>query len=138
MVDETGRRRPTGEGRRPRAVLVRLTDSEYTQLRVRAARAGVSSLPRFLLESATADSTGMTSTERRELLRQLSEVMVALAKVGANLNQLAHHANTGGLVGEHALATFKEARHVARRISDIFDDVARLTAPFDAGNGGTP
>lgn len=130
----TGRRRASSNGRRARSVLVRLSDDELARLRIQAAEAGFTSLPHFLLDAAQSRATGESLVHRQQMLAVLATAMRDLAKVGGNLNQIAHHANTGGVVGDDARATFREARECARRMAAAFDRIASSTRAYN-GSG---
>jgi hypothetical protein len=79
---------------RKRILTIRLSDEEYAAIDQAAERAGlvVGSYARSVLLGAPAPrQVRRPPVERRELVRLLGE----LGKVGSNLNQLAHMANTG-------------------------------------------
>lgn len=94
-----------------------MTDEEHAELSARAAAAGVS-LPRFLIESATAGE-GRTAPERRAVYATLLAARRTLAGAANNLNQLARwsniegreHPDTEGVIGavEAAAARFGDA-----------------------------
>ena len=92
---------------------VRLTDDERATIASDADRSGLmlgSYVRLTLLGAPTPRQIRRPPIERRELARLLGE----LGHVGANLNQLAHHANTGMPVErgdiERALASLSEMR----------------------------
>jgi hypothetical protein len=120
----TGTRRARStEGRKPRSILVRVTDDEHAVLSVLATDAGVS-IPRLLVEAAHASRAGgPTVTEHREHLYELVAIRRLLANVANNVNQIARSANSGALVDvqDEALAVFAVVRRVADRIAAAVD-----------------
>ena len=125
------RRRPQPEGgRREHAVLVKLSAEERHVLNVQAAAAGYDSIPHFLLDAADAAHTGVALRDRQELLTALTGALRDLARVGGNLNQIAHHANVGGRVELDAQRTFSEVRQTVRQMSATFDGIASRLRPY--------
>jgi len=83
--------------RRICAVGVRLTPSERAALQAAAAARGVS--PAELLRGAFMGSTALSPTPASATVSVLDpSTIVALNRVGANLNQLARRANAGDLL----------------------------------------
>jgi hypothetical protein len=81
-----------------------LTVDERAKIETAAERAGLTAasyVRRTLLGAATPRQVRRPPIERRELGRLLGE----LGKVGSNLNQLAHHANSGMPSDRGALLT---------------------------------
>src|ERR1044072_3603496 len=88
------RRRANAPGGRPHQHMVRVTDLEEAQLRLRADAENVT-IPRLLIERALADG-GEPPSERRDALVELFRVRRQLAGLATNVNQIAHAVNTDG------------------------------------------
>lgn len=117
------------EGGRPVRLNLRLSDTEYSALRVSAAAMNIT-VPRYLKESALALSQGETATERAELLKQLFVFQKHLSAIGNNINQIARGVNIDGLVRSELNSSLTELRST---LHDIDSAVSSLTL-----DGGLP
>jgi hypothetical protein len=82
-------------------------------------------VPRLLVEAATAERAGETATDRRELLTELFGVHRALGAVGNNLNQLTRAANATGDLAVELEHTLAAVRRQLMRLDDTLDGLAR-------------
>ncbi len=83
-----------GQRKRSRSVKFRLTPEEYDLLRHRMEQTGIQNCNEYLRRAA------LTGEIRVINLEGLYDVMIALSRIGNNLNQLARNANTYGDPGE--------------------------------------
>lgn len=124
----TRRRRENAPGGRRHRHSVLVTPEEEGVL-VRLAEAQGVTVPRLLVEAATAERVGETATDRRELLTELFGVYRALGAVGNNLNQLTRAANaTGDLppeINERLVHTLTAVRRQLDRLDDTLDGFAQ-------------
>lgn len=115
-------RRENVPGGRTHRHEVTVTPAEEGLLVRLAAEQGVT-IPRLLIEAATAEKPGETATDRRELLAQLFGVHRALGAIGNNLNQLTRAANATGDVTEEVVHTLAAVRRHLDRLDDVLDGV---------------
>ena len=105
-----------------------LVTPEEEGVLVRLAKEQGVTVPRLLVESATARPVGETATDRRELLTELFGVHRALGAVGNNLNQLTRAANATGdvppEVGLELRHTLAAVRRQLTRLDDTLDGLA--------------
>ena len=94
-----GRRRANAAGRTVRRV-VKLTPDEDAELERRADAAGVT-VARLLVESATGSAP---TPDRRVIVSELMGLRRQVQGIGTNVNQLAHAANAGVVLGRDELA----------------------------------
>jgi hypothetical protein len=120
-----GRRRRANApgGARGYAHKVKVTAAEEAVLARLAAEAGVS-VPRLLVEAATAPAPGVSATERREAIVELFTVSRVLAGVATNLNQLARQANATGEFPGQAAVVRERIRELVPRISRAVEDLS--------------
>lgn len=110
--------------KRPNPFAIRLSDAERTDLHNRADRAGVSVAALF--KAAVFDQPLSRQTRRAPVDKQeLSRLMSAIGKIGSNVNQLAHQANTG---------SWPEAR----ALNDACDDIQWMRDTVMRALGITP
>lgn len=74
-------------------LVVFVTDEEKLQIALRAKRARMS-MSHYLIQCALRNHNGVTFAELEAFLDELKEFRNQVIKVGTNLNQVAHHANT--------------------------------------------
>jgi len=117
------RRRANVAGGRQVAHKVKVTPEEEAVLVRLAAQAGVS-VPRLLVEAATAPTIGETTSVRREAMVELFSLNRVLSGVAGNLNQLARMGNATGEFPEQALAMRERIRVLIPRIERAVDDLA--------------
>lgn len=136
------RRRANTPGGRRVAHQVKVTVAEEAVL-VRLAEAAGVSVPRLLVEAATASDTGVTSTQRREAVVELMTVSRVLAGVAGNLNQLARAVNAGAEFPPAAVAVREKIRELIPRIARACEDLSDpgnqaplRPSPGRAGAGG--
>lgn len=89
----------------------------------RAALAQDVTIPRYLVERATAQETGETATARREQLADLFRLHRSLASVGNNLNQIARATNAEGFVPVELRDELRHTIAVVRRTAEQIDEV---------------
>jgi hypothetical protein len=116
------RRRANAPGGRPHQHMVRVTDLEEAQLRLRADAENVT-IPRLLIERALADG-GETPSDRRDALVELFRVRRQLAGVATNFNQIAHAVNTDGRMPIGSAATFTRIEDVVEKIDAAIEALA--------------
>lgn len=116
------RRRANAPGGRPHQHMVRVTDMEEAQLRLRADAENVT-IPRLLVERALADG-GETPTARREALVELFRVRRQLAGLATNVNQIAHAVNTDGRMPVGSAAALARIEEVVEKIDAAIEDLA--------------
>ena len=116
-----GRRRQNVKGGRTIRHEVWVSPEEEGVL-YRAALAQDVTIPRYLVERATAPETGETATARREQLADLFRLHRSLASVGNNLNQIARATNAVELRDElrHTIAA---VRRTAEQIDEVVDQL---------------
>ncbi len=121
---------------------VKVTGAEEAVL-VRLAEAAGVSVPRLLVEAATAaefGSGGVTATQRREAVVELLTVSRVLAGVAGNLNQLARAVNAGAEFPPQAVAVREKIRErIARACAGLSDPGNRAPLrppPGRPGGGG--
>ncbi len=120
------RRRANTPGGRRVAHQVKVTGAEEAVLVRLAGAAGVS-VPRLLVEAATAaefGSGGVTATQRREAVVELLTVSRVLAGVAGNLNQLARSVNAGAEFPPQAVAVREKIRELIPRIARACADLS--------------
>ncbi len=134
------RRRANTPGGRRFAHQVKVTEAEEAVL-VRLAEAAGVSVPRLLVEAATATETGVTSTERRAAIVELMTVSRVLAGVAGNLNQLARSVNAGAEFPPAAVVVRERIRalipRVQRACGDLSDPGNRAPLPPPPGRPGS-
>lgn len=113
------RRENVPGGRRHRHEVSVTPEEEGLLLRLAGAQ-GVT-IPRLLIESATAQRPGETATDRRELLAELFGVHRALGAIGNNVNQLARVANATGEIAEELGHTLTAVRRQLDRLDELMD-----------------
>lgn len=118
------RRRENVRGGRPHRHTVLVTPEEEGLLVRLSEQHGVT-VPRLLIEAATAEPAGETATERRELLTELFGVHRALGAVGNNLNQLTRAANKTGELGAELEHTLAAVRRQLTRLDATIDGLAQ-------------
>lgn len=116
------RRRANAPGGRPHQHMVRVTDMEEAQLRLRADGENVT-IPRLLIERALADG-GETPSERREALVELFRVRRQLAGLATNVNQIAHAVNTDGRMPIGSAAELAQIEDVVGKIDAAIEALA--------------
>lgn len=117
------RRRENAPGGRRHRHSVLVTPEEEGVLVRLAAEQGVT-VPRLLVEAATAERAGETASDRRELLTELFGVHRALGAVGNNLNQLTRAANASGDLAVELEHTLAAVRRQLMRLDDTLDGLA--------------
>jgi len=110
-------------GGRPVRLNVRLSDAEYSALKLAAAELSVT-VPRYLKESALSATRGEVLTERKALLQHLFGVQRQLAAVGNNLNQLTRAFHAEGTVGADVAATLDTVRQSVAAVNDTLESLA--------------
>lgn len=118
------RRRENAPGGRRHRHSVLVTPEEEGVLVRLAAEQGVT-VPRLLVEAATAERVGETASDRRELLTELFGVHRALGAVGNNLNQLTRAANATGDLAVELEHTLAAVRRQLVRLDDAVDGLAQ-------------
>jgi len=116
---KVSRRRRVVGGRQHRHV-VRVTPEEEARLLAKALAHHIS-VPKLLVESALAPSTGETLTERHAAITELFAVHRLLAAVSNNLNQIARATNVTGEVHDELRATIAAVRKTSFRLDDVAD-----------------
>ncbi len=132
MVSESGksgryakrRRRANYVGGRQHRHEVRVSPEEEGMLLQLAAAQGIT-IPRLLVESALAQESGETVSERRNAVAELFAVYRLLASVANNVNQIARIANTDRQVPVETGVVLDEVRAVARRVDAVIDELSR-------------
>jgi len=122
---------------------VKVTEAEEAVLVRLAEQAGVS-VPRLLVEAATAaehGGAGVTATERRAAVVELMTVSRVLAGVAGNLNQLARSVNAGAEFPPAAVVVRERIRALIPRIQraceDLSDPGNRAPLPPPPGRPGS-
>lgn len=110
-------------GGRPVRMNLRLSDAEYSALRLAAAELSVT-VPRYLKESALSATRGETLTERKALLQNLFEMQRQLAAIGNNLNQLTRTFHAEGTVGADLATTLDAVRQSVATVNDTLESLA--------------
>jgi hypothetical protein len=113
------RRRSRNPAERARKLTVRLSETEHGEITAAARRHAVTTA-RFLATAGLAAARGQARIDPSQHLDaaidELAALRTALARIGNNLNQIAHHHNAGGQPQparlDHALAAL--ARALAR------------------------
>lgn len=136
------RRRPNITGAR-HTVEVVLDDAEMAAVRAAAEEAG-STVPWFLVQSAVnpVPSTSGSGSgkpwlpwpKRQALARVLTSATGALdeirlqelAKIGGNVNQIAHSANVSGAVGDELIDVLAELREAIAEIRKRAEEIEQL------------
>ncbi|AXI89624.1 hypothetical protein SAM9427_30620 [Streptomyces sp. ETH9427] len=127
--DRTPRRRRRNPSERTRKTTTRLSDTEHAEIVVAATQRGIT-VARFLATAGLAAARGSTDLHTDERLDtaidELAALRTALARIGNNINQIAHVHNAGGQPrpGEldHALATLTR---LLARVDDTADALVR-------------
>lgn len=104
MKKSTGRP-PLGQAKKSNAVMVRFSDAQFDIIDIKSSRAGMSRSEYVREGALNATVVGVLSDEEKMLLYELK-------KLGPNLNQIAHHANSEGY------------RSVADKAENIVDCIA--------------
>ena len=110
-------------GDRPVRLNLRLSDAEFSALKVAATELSVT-VPRYLKESSLAASRGETLTERKALLQHLFELQRQLAAVGNNLNQITRDFHTEGTVRTDLAMTLDAVRQSIATVNDTLESLA--------------
>ena len=124
MSDADGRKKKHGSQKRQRekGVRTRVTEAEYAAICERAANAGLSTAA-FLRACALGDSGPRAQRAPPVNRKLLAEAMIALNRVGNNLNQIAHQLNGGG---GHDRALMLDSRaELSATLSIILDAIGR-------------
>lgn len=121
MGEKEARRRRV-EGGRPHRHVVRVTDAEAAELRMKAAAMGMS-VSRLLHESARSAHVE-TSTERKAAIAELFALRREVAGIATNLNQLARFANTYGVFPREAEEVTAEFRRLFPRVTAAVERLA--------------
>ncbi|MDQ8708245.1 plasmid mobilization relaxosome protein MobC [Streptomyces sp. LHD-70] len=97
--DRKPRRRSRNPSERARKTTTRLSDDEKTEIVAAAAQRGIT-VARFLAAAGLAAARGSTTLHSNERLDtaidELAALRTALARIGNNINQIAHIHNSGG------------------------------------------
>lgn len=119
--DTTARKKNSAKRQRNLVLRVRVLPSESEEIRKRATALGVS-VSEMLRESALNEpirrpKKPLPSPDRMALAALTGQ----LGKIGSNLNQLAHRANTSGVIGEWGLLTdaICECRDLMFHMTDL-------------------
>lgn len=104
---------------------------EEGALASRAGQQGVT-IPRLLVESALADDSGETVSERRELREQLLRIRYLLGVNANNINQIAYRVNAdddpGGTVRvlvDELCQAVAQAQDLAWKVNDVLGELRR-------------
>lgn len=92
-----------------------LTDEERLQIKQRA-KAARMSMSHYLIQCALRSDSGVTFAELEAFLDELREFRNQIIKVGTNLNQVAHHANS---VSEIPVDFYLAAREVQGALASV-------------------
>ncbi|MFJ5879884.1 MobC family plasmid mobilization relaxosome protein [Kitasatospora cineracea] len=123
------RRRSREPSERTHKTTTRLSDSEKAEIAAAAAQRAVT-VARFLAAAALAVARGSTTVHSNDRLDaaidELAALRTALARIGNNINQIAHYFNAGGQPrdGELTYATAALIRTLAR-IDDAADTLVK-------------
>ena len=117
-----GRRRPNVKGGRTIKHEVWVSPEEEGVL-YSAALAQNVTIPRYLVERATAPETGETATARREQLADLFRLHRSLASIGNNLNLIARATNAEGFVPVELRDELRHTIAAVRRTAEQIDEV---------------
>ncbi|GAA2935811.1 MobC family plasmid mobilization relaxosome protein [Kitasatospora cinereorecta] len=97
--DRKPRRRSRNPSERTRKTTTRLSDTEKAEIVAAAAQRGIT-VARFLAAAGLATARGSTTLHANERLDsavdELAALRTALARIGNNINQIAHVHNAGG------------------------------------------
>ncbi|PZT76806.1 MULTISPECIES: MobC family plasmid mobilization relaxosome protein [unclassified Streptomyces] len=97
--DRLPRRRSRNPSRRTRKTTTRLSDTEHAEIATAAKQRNVT-VARFIAAAGLAAARGSTALHTNERLDaaidELAALRTALARIGNNINQIAHVLNSGG------------------------------------------
>lgn len=122
--DRTPRRRARNPSERTHKTTTRLSDTEKTEITLAAAQRGVT-VAHFLATAGLTTARGPAAVHREHQLDaaidELAALRTALARIGNNINQIAHVLNSGG---HPRTGELEHALRVLSRLIDRVDDVA--------------
>ena len=114
LKNKGGRPKVNAANKKTVAITVRLTPVEYARLVSRAQKANIKPVSRFIVYSS------MHNVIEQNFLRSDVDALKSIAKMGSNLNQVAHQANIFGLPSvEYA------ARDLMIQIKDVLQAISR-------------
>ncbi|MBT1003910.1 plasmid mobilization relaxosome protein MobC [Paenarthrobacter sp. DKR-5] len=116
------RRRANVDGGRMHRHEVKVSPEEEAQLLALAEKHRVT-IPRLLIEAALNEDSESPS-ERRDQFMQLSQLQRLIGTVANNINQIARHANSTGVIPAEAAASIAHARRVIIRIDRQLAELA--------------
>ena len=127
IVTSTARRRSRQAVSRPRVVQFSLTEEEFEEVSVAAARSGLAR-GAFAAEVTLAAARGMRSkvgSPVREALVELIAAAGLVRRVGTNLNQAVARLNATGQRGDDLLPAAQFCVRVIRRLEEAAEQLRR-------------
>jgi hypothetical protein len=127
MASTAGRRRSRQAESRPKVVQFSLTEEEFAEVSVAAARSGLAR-GAFAAEVTLAAVRGAQAQVGSPLREALVELMAAaglVRRVGTNLNQAVARLNATGQRGDDLLPVVQFCGRVIRRLDEAAEQVRR-------------
>ena len=121
----TYRRKGRQERGSTRAVLTRISEEEYEEWKRRAEMLGIT-LSEYIRSTIRKSKTEVTVKQKVEI-RPLIEIASQYGKIGSNINQIAHHLNSGeewsDQLRESLEETLTELRAEVKLMAKVVDEI---------------
>lgn len=121
----TYRRKGRQERGSTRAVLTRISEEEYEEWKRRAEMLGIT-LSEYIRSTIRKSKTEVTVKQKVEI-RPLIEIASQYGKIGSNINQIAHHLNSGeewsDQLRESLEETLTELRAEVKIMAKVVDEI---------------
>ena len=121
----TYRRKGRQERGSTRAVLTRISEEEYEEWKRRAEMLGIT-LSEYIRSTIRKSKTEVTVKQKVEI-RPLIEIASQYGKIGSNINQIAHHLNSGeewsDQLRDSLEETLTELRAEVKKMAKVVDEI---------------
>ena len=123
----TYRRKGKQERGSTRAVLTRISEDEYEEWKRRAEMLGIT-LSEYIRSTIRKSKTEVTVKQKVEI-KPLIDIASQYGKIGSNINQIAHHLNSGEEWSDQLRESMEEA------LTELRAEVKKLAKVVDEING---
>lgn len=101
------------EKSREKSIQIRLTEEELKALQQSKGKKGT--LARYAREKLLSDTT---HTERQQTIKQYSDLVFQLKKIGTNINQIAYQLNKNDLTKVEVIVALRKELELIRALAD--------------------
>lgn len=119
------KRQERAEGGRAARVNIRMTADDSLRLTAAAERAGLS-LPAYLVESGLRAGNFDTKSDRDAAVYEVIKLERQVARIGNNVNQIAHRLNALGEVDPGLAEVARDVRMAMRAVQNLATDVGGM------------